>query len=118
MRPCVIIHTEKNEIVNECISRCLWENNIVPEVCLSDPKDPLLGEDNFSQCSQVYLGMENPRLIMVSIASLLQGLQEYLHKIYIQKQQVVAPDEIVGIYQFTHELKQGSGVEEDSQALV
>ncbi|KAL3680507.1 hypothetical protein R1sor_023463 [Riccia sorocarpa] len=108
---------KKNDLVNDRISRCLWENNIVPEVCPSDPNDPRLGEEKFSQCSQKSVQKQNPRLIKVLIASLFQGLQDYLQAIYLRKQ-VVVPDERVGIYQFTHELEQGSGVEVDSQALV
>ncbi|BBN13359.1 xyloglucan fucosyltransferase [Marchantia polymorpha subsp. ruderalis] len=110
---------EKNDLVNDRITRCLWENDILPEVCPATPDDPGWGEAKFAGCAEKLTAEHHakPRMVKVLIASLFQGLQDFLNNIYL-RHEVTATKDAVGVYQLTHELIQGTGVEVDSQALV
>ncbi|BBN01280.1 xyloglucan fucosyltransferase [Marchantia polymorpha subsp. ruderalis] len=108
----------KNELINERITRCLWENKILPEVCPARG-DPGFGDPKFAACAAKLTREDHqrPRIVKVLIASLFLGLHDSLNEIYL-RHEITTTKEVVGIIQLTHEKIQGTGVEVDSQAFV
>ncbi|OAE30093.1 hypothetical protein AXG93_1112s1090 [Marchantia polymorpha subsp. ruderalis] len=78
---------ENNDLVNDRITRCLWENDILPEVCPATPDDPSWGEAKFAGCAKKLTAEHHakPRMVKVLIASLFQGLQDFLNNIYLRE---------------------------------
>ncbi|KAG6554803.1 hypothetical protein Mapa_003823 [Marchantia paleacea] len=108
----------KNELINERITRCVWENKILPEVCPAR-SDPGFGDPKFADCVAKLTPEDHkrPRIVKVLIASLFLGLHDSLNDIYL-RHEITTTKESVGIIQLTHEKIQGTGVEVDSQAFV
>ncbi|KAL2607528.1 hypothetical protein R1flu_026101 [Riccia fluitans] len=109
----------KNDRINKRITKCMWENKILPEVCPASPRDKAWNDPKFAQCKTKMSAKdhENPQVIKVLVGSLFLGLHDHLNDIYL-RHEMTTTKEAVGIIQLTHELMQGSGVEVDTQALV
>ncbi|KAL3675230.1 hypothetical protein R1sor_025178 [Riccia sorocarpa] len=109
----------KNDRINNRITKCVWENKILPEVCPASPKDKAWNDPKFAQCKTKMSAEdhENPQVIKVLVGSLFLGLHDHLNDIYL-RHEMTTTKEVVGIIQLTHELIQGSGAEVDTQALV
>ncbi|KAL3696028.1 hypothetical protein R1sor_010104 [Riccia sorocarpa] len=112
------LYDEKNELVNDRVKRCVWENNILPEVCPSK-EDPNFDDPKYAKCKDKLTAADHkhPNITKVLIASLFLGLHDHLNDIYL-RHETTTTKEAVGLIQLTNEMIQGSGVEVDSQALV
>ncbi|KAL2642572.1 hypothetical protein R1flu_010159 [Riccia fluitans] len=111
-------YTAKNELINDRVTRCVWENKLLPEVCPSK-KDPNFNDPKYAKCAEKLTAEDHkhPNITKVLIASLFLGLHDHLNDIYL-RHEATTTKESVGLIQLTHEKIQGSGVEVDSQALV
>ncbi|KAG6552343.1 hypothetical protein Mapa_006197 [Marchantia paleacea] len=109
----------KNEQINNRITKCMWEQKILPEVCPANPRDKALADPKFADCKHKLTAEDhqNPKVLKVLIGSLFLGLHDHLNDIYL-RHEMTTTKEAVGIIQLTHELIQGDGVEVDTQALV